>query len=311
MFKAKPYIVAEVGSNFQTLEHCLWSICVAAQAGADAVKFQLFDLADLYGPGVKPGPYGCAQMSQIRDWLPALKAECDRFNVDLGVTAFSPELVKVVDPYVKWHKVASSDAAWPQMLDAVAACGKPVLLSTGAKTNDEVRRASHLLACKVPVVRLVCVAAYPADYVPLDPFATGADGLGLSDHSLGYSVPVEAAKCGAVVIEKHFTAFPDMDTPDRPHSLTPAQFTAMVKLIRTGEAPDQERDMRLRHNRRLIATRDIAPRETLKYGENFGAYRSLEDDHYGASPFDWEKVEGKAAKREIKRGTGIAVGDAE
>jgi sialic acid synthase SpsE len=306
VFGAKPYIIAEVGSNFLDLDGCLRSIEVAKECGANAAKFQMFDSKTLFG-----FHDGIECLSIPPDWLPTLAAKCADVGIDFGCTAFSPELVKAVDPYVKWHKVASSDAAWPQLLEAVKACGKPVLLSTGGKTDEEVVRASHMLAVKVPVVRLVCVAAYPADYVNLDPFVSGTSGLGFSDHTLGYTATVEAARCGAVVIEKHFTAFPDLETPDRPHSLTPAQFTRMVDIIRGKEFETEEGDMYRRHNRRLLATRDVAQGETLKYGENFGAYRSLHDDIRGASPWDWEKLEGKETKVALVRGQGIRVGDVE
>lgn len=319
VFKSKPYVVAEVGSNWRTLDDCLESIRVAKECGADAVKFQAFNHQALYGMGYNEQPgairlplqYSDMPGSLSIDWLPHLANRAEGVGIDFACTAFSPDLVRAVDPYVKWHKVASSDAAWPQLLEAVKACGKPVVLSTGAKTADDVRRASHLLAVRCELVRMICVAAYPADFVNLDPFVTGVAGLGLSDHTLGYTAAIEAARCGAVVIEKHFTAFPDLDTPDRPHSLTPAQFKAMMTLIREGKEPEQEGEMYLRHNRRLIATRDVAAGETLKYGENFGAYRSLRNDIRGASPWDWDKVEGKVAKVALVRGQGIRVGDAE
>ena len=67
--------------------------------------------------------------------------------------------------------------------------------------------------------------------------------------------------------------------------------------------------MYLRHNRRLIATCDIAVGETLTYGVNYGAYRSLKDDTRGLSPFDWERVEGRAASVSIAQGDSIGEGD--
>ena len=311
LFEAKPYIICEVGSNWRTLGDCLESIRVAAECGASAAKFQLFSHGALYGFCDATDSY-----SLPLEWLPTLRAKAEEVGIEFGCTAFSPELVAAVDPYVHWHKVASSDAAWPQLLDAVASCNKPVILSTGAKTDDEVKRASHMLSLKVPLIRMVCVAAYPADYVDPTPFAIGARGIGLSDHTLGYTLPVFAARCGAQVIEKHFTAFPDLDTPDldtpdRPHSLTPTQFKRMVDIIRGREVESEEKEMYTKHNRRLIATRDIAPGEVMKYGENYGAYRSLHDDIRGASPFDWEQVEGRVSKVATARGGGIRVGDVE
>ena len=304
LFEAKPFIIAEVGSNWRTLDDCLESIRVAKECGADAVKFQVFDWPDLYGfnPLARR-----ADMIEILGYLPDLKAQADASEIELMCTAFSPELVAAVDPYVTVHKVASSDAAWPQLLRAVRDTGKPVLISFGAKSErEQVGAAVTFMDNPYNGFALYCVAAYPADYVDFDEMERLK---GFSDHTLGYTAAVEAAKRGIRVIEKHFTAFPGLDTPDRPHSLTPAQFTRMVKLIRGEPVETEESAMYLRYNRRLIATRDINVGEVLKYGENYGAYRSLKDDTRGLSPFDWEKVEGKAAQKEIQRGDSIGEGD--
>jgi sialic acid synthase SpsE len=294
-------IIAEIGSNFRNLDDCLYSIETAKRAGADFAKFQAFTGDALYGPGHGP----IAQELDL-EWLPALKRKADECEIGLMCTAFSPELVTAVDPFVQVHKVASSDANYPQLLRTVAATGKPVIMSLGAARVEDVQRAIDILGKQV--VLLSCIAAYPADCMS----PRGAPGVaGISDHTLGYSVAVEAAMSGALVIEKHFTAFPDLDTPDREHSLTPAQFTRMVKLIRHQPVESEENAMFLRHKRRLIATQDISTDALFNYGVNFGAYRSLEDDTRGLSPFAWEQVQGKKARLEIKRGKPIGLGDFE
>jgi N,N'-diacetyllegionaminate synthase len=308
LFEAKPFVIAEVGSNWRTLDDCITSIAAAKGCGADAVKFQLFDAESLYGfhPAKHGHTYGDGWQLPI-DWLPKLKEACDSISLEFMCTAFSPELVAIVDPFVSVHKVASSDAAWPQMLEAVAKTGKPVLVSTGAKTAEDLCKTMEMLP---KAVYMVCTAAYPADYTSMEPLTLGL-AQGFSDHTLGYTATVEAARRGAVVIEKHFTAYPKLNTPDRPHSLTPDQFYRMVKLIRGEPVETEEGAMFFRHNRRLIATTDVKPGEFLRYGVNFGAYRSLVDDTRGASPFDWEKVNSRPAKSEIKRGTAIALEDVE
>lgn len=306
LFEAKPFIIAEVGSNWQTLEHAIASISAAKQAGADAVKFQAFNANALYGQEKEMGH------ELPLEWLPSLKEKADACGIEFMCTAFSPELVAAVDPYVSVHKVASSDLSYPQLLEAVAKSGTPVLLSTGgARTMEEIEFAYRfLLSCGTPigsVMLLYCVAAYPADFVDFD-IMSEYDGF--SDHTLGITAAVHAAQHGLKVIEKHFTAFPELDTPDRPHSATPEQFKRMVDAIRQkGYQPPNESAMSLRHNRRLIATRDIAAGETLTYGQNYGAYRSLEDDSRGLSPFAWRSLEGRAATRPITRGQGIGPGD--
>ena len=106
------------------------------------------------------------------------------------------------------------------------------------------------------------------------------------------------------------TAFPDLQTPDRDHSLTVDQFRYMVdyisnKQISLAACHREELPMVLRHNRRLIATRDIAVGETLREGENYGAYRSLKDNTAALSPWMLNRVHGKSAKRAIQAGDGI------
>lgn len=318
LFDSKPMIVAEIGSNFETFEQAVASIGAAKAAGADACKFQLFHRSAMYG-----FTDGNDALTLPLDWLPKLAEKARACRIDFACTAFSPELVAAVDPYVAWHKVASSDATWPQLLAAVAKTGKPVVLSTGAKSNGDIARAiTTLVEAGVDGDRLIplyCVASYPARTVDLrvmermQEVITGP--IGFSDHTrdiIGH--PVEAARRGAVLIEKHFTAFPELDTPDRPHSLDPGEFRTMVEHIRGIRQPvigptPEERDMLLRHNRRLVATRDVAAGERLTYGNNFGAYRSLKDDTRGLSPFAWQQVEGGIAAKPIARGDAIGPGD--
>lgn len=318
MSSERTYIIAEIGSNFETLPQALESIAIAKACGADAAKFQLHSPSALYGFCGGTDAY-----SLPLDWLPKLKEKADAWGIDLGITAFSPELVAVVDPFVPWHKVASSDCTWPQLLEAVAKTGKPVLLSTGASSFGDVISAFTVLRNAVPggaqVVLLYCVAAYPARSADLRVMRVLEDAFGLpvgfSDHTLDViNAPVDARSRGAVVIEKHFTAFPDLDTPDRPHSLTPDEFKRMVDAVRGVTQPViapsyEERDMLLRHKRRLIATRDIAIGDRLDYGVNFGAYRSLTDDAHGLNPMAWGAVNGKPAKVALRRGASIGPGD--
>lgn len=311
------YVIAEVGSNWRSLDDCLESIRASKQAGADAVKFQTFTGYALFG--VEPPDSWNVELELPIDWLPALKAEADLHGIDFLCTAFSPELVAAVDPFVKAHKIASSDLKYPQLLHSVAKTGKPVLLSTGASSVADINHALQALdGCDVTL--LYCVAAYPArtiDLRTIDLMRSLFDvPVGFSDHSTDVvGLPIEAVEQYAIpVLEKHFTAFPDLASPDRPHSLTADEFKTMVDHIRGHKGPviapsAEEGAMVLRHNRRLVVTADVQVDDILRYGVNYGAYRSLEDDARGLSPFLWEHVEGKRATRELKRGKGVGQGD--
>jgi len=309
----KPFIIAEIGSNWTTLEDCLRSISQAKAAGADAVKFQAFSHHALYGShqGSVPGENGTLPL----DWLPKLKIKADAVGIELMCSAFSPELVKAVDPFVNVHKVASAELSHVRILEAVAATGKPVILSTGASGRADIERALEFLK-PCPVVLLYCVAAYPArdiDFRMMNELKAFGCPVGYSDHTTDYGViPARAVELGACVIEKHMTAI-EADTPDRPHALTVDEFRKMVLTIR-GERPfawgsGEENPMIVRHNRRLIATHAIPQGEQFIEGKNFGIYRSLRDDTHGLSGFAVARVHGKIATKALAPGDAIGPGD--
>lgn len=310
-----PYIIAEVGSNWQTLEDCLYSVRQAKGVGADAVKFQAYSHEALYGrPGDMSGSLPPA-------WLPRLKSEAVKAGIDFMCSAFSPELVSSVNPYVDVHKVASAELSHVRILERVRDSGKPVFLSTGASGEEDIRRALEVLDGS-QVVLFYCVASYPARFVDLSQIRalreTHGKLVGYSDHTTDViQIPGAAHfEHQACVIEKHVT-FIGAKTPDSPHSLTGAEFQRMADYLKNRTLPNYrtnspfERGMVMRHNRRLIATSDIGPGETLLEGKNFGIYRSLQDDTHAFSPFMIAKVHGRTATRAILAGDGIGPGDIE
>jgi sialic acid synthase SpsE len=129
--RESPYIIAEIGSNWSTLGEAIGSIGIAAGCGVDAVKFQLFSHKDLYG---FDGPGGGIEP----DWLPQLKEKADACKVDFLCSAFSVEGVELVDKYVHVHKIAASEAAWPQLIDMVRDTGKPAIVTAGSLSVNEI-----------------------------------------------------------------------------------------------------------------------------------------------------------------------------
>lgn len=330
-----PFIIAEVGSNWQTLDDCIHSVRCAKECGADAVKFQAFNYEALYG--VVPDYAAVISIdpdlriyNSLKDlpisWLPKLKEQADLCEIEFMCSAFSPELIDVVDPFVNIHKLASAEMCHVRMLEKLRSIGKPVFMSTGAHTVEEIGYALAILhdvdldsKSPPPIVLMYCVAAYPAKEIHLDviPHYRSDFGClaGYSDHSTDVLViPKAANMAGACVLEKHFTAIPDLKSPDREHSLTPTQFKNMVESVRKGsEAYSKtpgptldESPMLLRHNRRLLATTDIGVGDTLQEGVNFGIYRALKDMPDALSPFKIDDVKGMYALKEIKAGDGIS-----
>lgn len=336
-----PFIIAEIGSNWRTLDDCKNAINMAKACGADAVKFQLFNPKSLWGfesardwaIQTDPETYGgftgffdikheafesVTQASLPIEWLPILKAKADKVGIEFMCTAFSPELYDVVNPYVNYHKVASAECTHVEILEKVKSYGKPVFLSTGAHGVSDIGTAlGHLDRSQTTL--LYCVANYPAQEVDLGVIPAMRDvfnlPVGYSDHTTDVlMIPGFACEFyGATVLEKH-VSFIDAGTPDKPHSLNGQQFKRMVEYIRNPQPPRlgytrEENPMVLRHNRRLVATKPIKAGDKLIKGENFGIYRSLKDDTNGWSPFMIDAVNGSVAVRDIQAGNGVGPGD--
>ena len=302
-------IIAEVGSNFKYFHDMILSIAQARQAGADAVKFQMFSDKDLYG-------HGSENYNFNPDCLPGLKSHADAQNIEFMCTAFSVEGLALVDPYVKRHKIASSEMEhWP-LIKAALKTGKPLLISTGGHTYDEIQKTVDLVSGS-DFTLLYCCNSYPSRCHDLNNIIKLSDtfsvNCGYSDHSIDIFTPYTAVEhYGAVVVEKHFTIDPTMDTPDADHSLDPKQFKMMCELIHGDyilEMPNcEEQDAKYYFNRRLVAVRPINQGDALGFGENIDVHRSKHRSESGISPYDWELVHGKRATKGYKPGDAIEKG---
>jgi len=312
----RPFIIAEIGSNWRDLDDCLRSIKVAKDVGADAVKFQLFNFQSLYGLDKKLAPswYDKAYELQV-DWLPQLRQECDQQRIQLMVSAFGPDLADKVDQFVHCHKVASSEITNVELLETVASFAKPVFLSTGGASSAKIELALGVLEGN-SVVLNYCVGNYPAngtDLFKLSKLADYGHPVGFSDHSRDFTYLPRAAveNHGAVAIEKHLTCI-KANTPDSAHSLKPEQFKTMCEILHgkrktTLNPTKEESDMVLRHQRRLVVTADVKKGGTIE----FGAYRSLIPSADGINPFQAETFIDAEAARDLKAGQTLGIMDIE
>lgn len=297
--------MAEVGSNWQFLEDCIYSIDVVSSINASCAKFQLFTKNDLYGMGhtIVPGysPY------LNPNWLPHLQEHCVKKNIDFMCTAFSVEGIEAVDPYVKQHKLASSDLTHIEMLEKLNLLGKPVVISTGGATLDEISSALDLLSA-VPTTLCYCVSSYPSHEYNLfvltefyKRFSSSSVQIGFSDHSLDFYPCISAFNhFGVSYIEKHFKAHYHFITPDSPHSLGPEEFSRMIELIhdpfKLSSPGEEEKEFVGKHKRRLVAIDHVRPGDKLRLNENFGIYRSTIEDNKYISGLRAHEFEGKIAK---------------
>jgi len=313
ILKKKPFIIAEVGSNFSSFEDCRNSIVLAKNCGADAVKFQAYNHKALYGVD---GPEMPGELPL--EWLPKLKDKAQACKIEFMCSAFSPELLEAVDPFVNIHKLASSEMCHLRMLGKLKVMNKPTFVSMGSQSLNDIRNALDILA-NVPLVLMYCVASYPAKMIDLREISFLENffkmPVGYSDHSIDVlEIPNSAVEAGAVVIEKHVN-FVGANSPDSPHSLSTGEFKAMVDRchcvtgLGAGGPTVEEKGMVLRHKRRIIAIKDIEKGEKLVEDLNFGIYRSLIDDTRACHPFMVNKLQGKTAMVRIAHGAGIWIED--
>lgn len=297
-------VIAELGSNWKTFDDCKNAIHLAHVIGADAIKYQLYSHEELYGyPGDMPGVLP-------RDWIPRLADKADAVGIEFMCTSFSVDGLQYINPYIKTHKLASSEMCHIDMLVELVKINKPTLVSTGAQTRPDIESCAKVLS-GLKAMFMYCEAAYPPKYTDLRKMRELSKlinaPVGYSDHTTDiYSIPLLARDMGAVVLEKHFNPFNYTDTPDAPHSLSTDDFRAMIAALNDDDAPmvgpsKDELPMLLRHKRRVVATQYIAEGADLVKDGNYGIYRCKQDDPWGAHPAMAVKMNGmklKVPKRE-------------
>jgi N,N'-diacetyllegionaminate synthase len=302
--RGEVYVIAELGSNYKSHDDLVGAISLAKACGADAIKYQYFTPSELYGPTPElDADFPLARLSE----------KCKAVGIDFLCSAFSPEGLRVVDEFVPAHKIASSEMSHVRLLEAAKGTGKPVILSTGAWFPKDITRALKFFG-EHPVVPLHCNVSYPTKFVDLAKFRALKslnELTGYSDHTTSIdAVPRLMKSCGATVYEKHFNPFGHTDTPDAPHSLALKEFKAFVSVMRH-EPPEftEENEARLRHCRRIVATRDILPGDVLREGDNIGIYRSRDVDARGENPFAIYELEGRVATKPVRAGEGVSISD--
>jgi N,N'-diacetyllegionaminate synthase len=245
-------VVAEIGNNHDgSVRQAERLIEAAAESGADAVKLQTH-IADAEMLPSTPTPphfdeprYELTKRMELsRDDHLRLKAYASERGLVFFSSPFSVEAVELLeDVGVPAYKIASGEVTNPPLVEAVAATGKPVLLSTGMSGLEDVERAAAILrGSGSPFLVMQCTSTYPCppELVNLRAMVAMGERLGvpygLSDHTRGVWSAVAAVALGAVAVEKHFTLSKRLYGPDHHSSLVPEELAQLVEGVREVEA---------------------------------------------------------------------------
>lgn len=329
------YFIADVAANHDgDLERAKALIHLAAEAGADAAKFQHFaaktivsdtGFRTLGGQMSHQARWEKSVFEVYEDasvdpgWTPELKAACDEAGITFFTTPYSYELVEAVDPYVPAYKIGSGDVTWLHFIRHVAGKGKPCLLASGASTADEVARAvSAMLEVNPDVVLMQCNTNYTASlenfrFIQLNVLQSYRSMypdmiLGLSDHTPGHATVLGAVTLGARVVEKHFTDDVSRDGPDHAFSMDPRTWADMVVRTRELEqalgngikkVEDNERETVVVQRRAIRTTRPLSAGTVLK-PDDLTCLRPCPEE--GLAPYELERVIGRTVRSELTEG---------
>ncbi len=246
--------VAEVSSNHnRDIDRCLKFIETAKTIGCDAVKFQLFNINELFAPEALNKNKELRRREKWElplEFLPKLCKRCHETGLQFSCTPFYLEAVDELKPYVDFYKIASYELLWHDLVKACAKTGKPAVLSTGMANLEEVQRSVGVLAtngCK-DITVLHCVSAYPAhpDECNLSAIGTMRSKIsianpevqihfGWSDHSVSDAIISRAVhRWGAGVIEFHLDLDGRGEEFKMGHCWLPNEIERVIKNVDMG-----------------------------------------------------------------------------
>jgi N-acetylneuraminate synthase/N,N'-diacetyllegionaminate synthase len=324
------FVIAEAGVNHNgNLETALRLVDAAADAGADAVKFQTFKSEDLVVEAAEMAEYQKQNLGMQESQLamlkklelaeadyPALLARCRERNIIFLSTPHSGQgsLDFLARLNVPAFKFGSGELTNLPFLRSAARYGRPLILGTGMSTLDEVREAYEAMyaAGAREIVFLHCTSNYPCRLaeVNLRAMRTMAESLptpvGYSDHTLDIQVPVMAVAMGASVIEKHFTLSRSMPGPDHASSLEPEELKRMVLAIRKAETilgSAHKRPNPSEFSTMAVARKSLVTIAPVRSGERFTASNvGIKRPGTGLLPKLYDRVLSYSAARDVPSG---------
>jgi sialic acid synthase SpsE len=329
------YFIADIAANHDgDIKRAQDLICQAAEAGADAAKFQHFKAETIVSDfGFRA--LGQQQSHQAKwsksvfevykdasvpeGWTATLKETCDKAGICFFTSPYDPELVDKVNEYVPAFKIGSGDITWTEIIERIASKGKPYILASGASTMDEVQRAVcaglelnsqlALLQCNTNYtaslenfkhIQLNVLRAYRLMYPEMV--------LGLSDHTPGHATVLGAVALGARIIEKHFTDDTSREGPDHAFSMDPRAWRAMVQATReleralgTGIKKVEENEIETAVlQRRSLRLRSDTPAGTLLHRDHLTVLRPCPPD--AIPPYRLVEIVGKKLRHDVRAG---------
>lgn len=322
-------IIAEAGVNHNgDLDLAKQLIDVAANAGADLVKFQTFSADRLATCSAEKASYQAqttdsreSQRDMLRrlELTPethrALVAHCAVRDIEFFSTAFDIESVDFLASLgQRRFKIPSGEITNLPYLRHIGCRANSVILSTGMATLGEIEAAMQVLeqagTSRTDITVLHCTTEYPAPMMEVNLRAMQSIraafdvAVGYSDHTPGIEVAIAAVAMGAAVIEKHFTLNRTLPGPDHKASLEPAELTAMVSAIRNIElalGDGIKRPSPSEAKNKAIARKSLVASRAIKAGEIFGPENvSTKRPGSGISPMRWDEVIGQVALRDYQ-----------
>lgn len=334
MQKNRIFLVAELSANHhQSKDIALKTIKAAKESGADAVKLQTYTpecltlncnskYFQIQGTLWEGKNFYQLYQEAMTPW--EWHKDLFEYAKELGIICFSSPFSKEGVDFLEElgnpiYKVASFEIVDLELIEYMAKTKKPIILSKGIATKEEIKEALDVCKKEVKDITLLqCTSSYPAPLneanLSLIPKMQRDFGVkvGLSDHTLGITAPIVAASLGAKVIEKHFILDKRLGGPDSAFSIEPQEFSAMAKAVReveellgveSYELSQKSKEGRV-FMRSLFVVEDIAKGERIKENQ----IRSIRPG-YGIPPKMKYQVIGKKAKKALKRGEPLSFGD--
>lgn len=321
-------IIAEAGVNHNgDLQLAKQLIDVAADAGADLVKFQTFKADQLATRMAKKANYqlettdsGESQHEMLRrleltaDMHKQLIAHCAARNIGFFSTGFDIESIDLLLELGQGHfKIPSGEITNLPYLRHIGELGKPIIVSTGMATLSDIEAALNVLeqagTARAQITLLHCTTEYPTPMHEVNLRAMQSiqtafgTAVGYSDHTTGIEVAIAAVAMGATVIEKHFTLDRNLPGPDHKASLEPIELKAMVAGIRNIEVAMGDGIKRLTPSEvrnKPVAVKSLVASRVIKAGEVFSAQNiTTKRPGTGISPMRWDEVVGRKSPRDF------------